>query len=170
MSGEVIATNTGFNKNSSSSFAVGSSAYTYVQRFGRGNKGRMYGSPRSNIFTDDSFVMRVYYYSGGWVQSNAMACTVDGNGYSLNCTSTDSYRTRWYFLWDARPYGDGKAYFSGYGQVFTAYSISHSSYPKGKHLKMYRLTNFGVSTSNTAATSSSTTKITTAHYVCTKYQ
>ena len=59
MSGEVIATNTGFNKNSSSSFAVGSSAYTYVQRFGRGNKGRMYGSPRSNIFTDDSFVMRV---------------------------------------------------------------------------------------------------------------
>ncbi len=170
MSGETLVTDSKFSHYSSSSFSVGSSAYTYVQRFGRGNRGYMNGTPRSNIFTDDSFIMRIYYYSGGWVQSASAVCSTDGTAVGLYCSSTDSYRTRWYFLWDARPYGDGKAYFAGYGRVGTAYAINHSSYPRGKNLALYRITNFGCDTSNTSATSDSSTAITTAHYVCTKYQ
>ena len=168
MAGEQIATNSAFAKSASSS--IPNNTYTYVQRFGKGNRGYMNATGTSGFF-DDTFKMTMYYYHGGWNESNSYVYPDDRTTLTaIACANEHSYFVRWYFLWDSRAYGDGQARFSGAGYVYSAYYINHTSYPAGRHLPMYRLTNFGCNTSNVAATWSSGSLITTAQNICTKYQ
>lgn len=168
MSGEVVATSTAFSKSSYITAGDGSTSYTTLNYYARGNVAQGNGWNRTGIY-DDTFIIRIYYWNGsGWTLSNSLVVP-DNQTTTLSCycSSSHSHYTHWLIQYDATPYGDGKARMYLSAWIKAAYDINHSSYPKGNHLSMRLMSNFGVSTSNVAPTYYSNTAITTGYYVTT---
>ena len=163
MAGEVLVTNSLFNKLGSSGF--GRTLYTYHSRYGRGHSAYANGYGRFALFVNDAFNLNLYYKisnTASWVWSAGTSWPNESNQWqTIYCQPAHQKYMRWQALYDARPYGDGKAYFQG-----TMYVRSAQPYGVGTGRYLRTLTNFGCSTSDTAPTFNTTTPMTTAHNIC----